>query len=276
MQNKIKSKHNKKRNTAFLFETLIKELTKAVISKNKTQQKNVSILIREHFKKGTALDKELTLYKQLYATNAFPKNIAEKLVTQVKNDYDKLNEAEIFNEQSRLIAKINKFVGSQVYNNFVPNYKTLATISQIFNKSVEPRQKILLEQELLETITAEKIEKKIILEKTETSVLNSFIRKFNEAYSDKLLTEQKTLLSKFINYSNEDVELKVYLNEEIDRLKDCISESLSSEIVKNNKEAFEKTKALKNLLESFKIDSIDEELIKKIMYIQEFAAEVQK
>ena len=175
-----------------------------------------------------------------------------------------------------MIAKINKFVGAQVYNNFVPNYKTLATISQIFNKSVEPRQKILLEQELIETITSEKEEKKVLIERTETSVLNSFIRKFNEAYGDKLLKEQKTLLSKFINYSNEDVELKLYLNEEIDRLKECISESLNSELVKNNSEALEKTKALNKLLESFKVDSIDEELIKKIMYIQEFASEVQK
>jgi len=276
MQNKLKSKHNKKRNTAFLFEALIKELTKAVISKNKTQQKNVSILIREHFKKGGLLDKELTLYKQLYATDAFPKNVAEKLITQVKNDYDKLNETEIFNEQSRLIGKINKFIGAQVYNNFVPNYKTLATISQIFNKSVEPRQKVLLEQELMETITSEKQEKKVIVEKTETSVLNSFIRKFNEAYGDKLLTEQKTLLSKFINYSNEDVELKVYLNEEISRLKQCITESLDSELVKSNKEALQKVNTLKQLLESFTVESIDEELIKKVMFIQEFAAEVQK
>ena len=30
----MKLKHNKKRNTAFLYETLIKELTKAVVSKD--------------------------------------------------------------------------------------------------------------------------------------------------------------------------------------------------------------------------------------------------
>lgn len=274
MQNKIKNKHNKKRNTAFLFEALVKELTKAVVSGNKTQQKNISIVLKEHFKKGTILDKELNLYKQLYSTNSFPKNIAEKLINQVKNDYEKLNEIEIFNEQSKLIGKINKFIGAQVFNNFVPNYKNLATVSQIFNKNVEIKQKILLEQELLETITSEKVKKEILTETTDTLVLKCFADRFNKTYNNKLLSEQKQLLSKFINYSDDDINLKIYLNEEIDRLKYCISESLNTEIIKNNKEAFEKTKNLKTILESFKVTSIDEELIKKIMYIQEFASEV--
>ena len=274
MQNKIKNKHNKKRNTAFLFEALVKELTKAVVSGNKTQQKNISIVLKEHFKKGTILDKELNLYKQLYSTNSFPKNIAEKLINQVKNDYEKLNEIEIFNEQSKLIGKINKFIGAQVFNNFVPNYKNLATVSQIFNKNVEIKQKILLEQELLETITSEKVKKEILTETTDTLVLKCFADRFNKTYNNKLLSEQKQLLSKFINYSDDDINLKIYLNEEIDRLKYCISESLNTEIIKNNKEAFEKTKNLKIILESFKVTSIDEELIKKIMYIQEFASEV--
>ena len=276
MQNKIKNKHNKKRNTAFLFEALVKELTKAVMANNKSQQKNISIILKEHFKKGTVLDKELLLYKQLYSTNSFPKNVAEKLINQVKNDYDKLNETEIFNEQSRLISKINKFIGSQVYNNFVPNYKTLATVSQIFNKNVEPRQKILLEQELLESITAEKPTKKVMLESMDSLVLNNFIKKFNEMYSGKLLAEQKQLLFKFINHSDEDIQLKLFLNEELDRLKKEIRESLNADFLKNNTEALQKTKNLQSLLESFKVDTIDEELIKKVMYIQEFVAEVKK
>lgn len=276
MQNKIKNKHNKKRNTAFLFEALVKELTKAVMANNKSQQKNISIILKEHFKKGTVLDKELLLYKQLYSTNSFPKNVAEKLINQVKNDYDKLNETEIFNEQSRLISKINKFIGSQVYNNFVPNYKTLATVSQIFNKNVEPRQKILLEQELLESITAEKPTKKVMLESMDSLVLNNFIKKFNEMYSGKLLAEQKQLLFKFINHSDEDIQLKLFLNEELDRLKKEIRESLNADFLKNNTEALQKTKNLQSLLESFKVDTINEELIKKVMYIQEFVAEVKK
>jgi hypothetical protein len=274
MQNKFK--HNKKRNTAFLFETLVKELTKATVEGNKPKQKTISVLIKEHFKKGGPLDRELTLYKQLYATKEFPKAMAEKLLNQVKTEHEKLNETEIFNEQSKLIGKINKFVGSHVFNNFVPNYKTLASVSQIFNKSVEPKQKILLEQEILETITAEVKEKKVILEHVDSLALKRFIERFNETYSDKLLSEQKQLLSKFINHSEEDVELKIYLNEEIDRLKESVSKSLANELIKGNSEILQNAKTLQKVLNNLKVSSINEELIKKIMYIQEFASEVQK
>jgi hypothetical protein len=74
---KPKFKHNKKRNTAFLFEALVKELTKAVVNGDKDGQKTISSIIKEHFRKGTKLDKELTLYKQFYETKQFPKDAAE-------------------------------------------------------------------------------------------------------------------------------------------------------------------------------------------------------
>lgn len=275
MQNSIKYKHNKKRNTAFLFEALVKELTKAVIESDKNKQKTISLLIKEHFKKNSILDKELTLYKQLYATKEFPKEIAEKLLKEVKSEYIKLSETEIFNEQSKLIAKINKFVGPQTFNNFIPNYKTLATISQIFSNTIEPKQKILLEQEVLETITEAHKEKKVVLERIDSLAMKRFIDRFNEAYSDKLLAEQKQLLSKFINHAEEDVELKVYLNEEIDRLKQIIKNIIPSVTINENKEILENIKRLETLLNNFKITNINEELIKKVMYIQEFVAEAQ-
>jgi hypothetical protein len=274
MQNKFK--HNKKRNTAFLFEALVKELTKVTVEGDKSKQKTISVLIKEHFKKGGPLDRELTLYKQLYATKEFPKDIAEKLLNQVKAEHEKLNETEIFNEQSKLIGKINKFVGPHVFNNFVPSYKTLASVSQIFNKSVEPKQKVLLEQEILETITAETKEKKVILERIDSLALKRFVERFNETYSDKLLSEQKQILSKFINHSEEDIELKIYLNEEIDRLKESVAKSLSNELVKGNAEILQNAKTLQKVLNNLKVSNINEELIKKIMYIQEFVSEVQK
>lgn len=276
MHNKLKNKHNKKRNTAFLFEALVKELTKMVVSGDKEKQKTISVIIKEHFKKNTILDRELTLYKQLYTTNSFPKEIAEKLVNQVKVEHEKLNENDIFNEQSKLIAKVNKFVGAQVYNNFVPNYKTLATVSQIFNKNIEPKQKILLEQELLQEIVSEKPEKKMILERTDALVLNRFIDRFNESYNDKLLKEQKEILSKFITHTDDDLSFKIYLNEEINRLKQSINEALNNDLIKNNEEILTKTKSLNAVLNTFKVNNVNEDLIKKIMYIQEFVSEVSK
>lgn len=275
MQNRDKFRHNKKRNTAFLFEALVKELTKAVVSGESDKQRTISGLIKEHFHKKGVLGKELSLYKQLYETKQFPKEIAEKFISQVKAERDKLNETEIFSEQSKLISKINKAIGFQVYDNFVPNYKTLATISQIFNRGVETKQKVLLEQELLETITGNVENKKVILERTDAFTFRRFIEKFNNEYGDKLLNEQKELLGRFINNTEDGTELKVYLNEEIDRLKVELASSFSSEFLKANEELATKVKLVNETLKKLKFHNPDEELIKKIMYIQQFVAEVK-
>jgi len=277
MQNleKPKHRHNKKRNTAFLFEMLVKELTKSTVYGEKEKQKILSTVIKEHFKKNTVLEKELTLYKQIYETKQFPKQHAEKLIREVREQHEKIDEQEVFDEQSKLIAKLNKFFGPAIYNNFVSNYKTLATISQVFNKKVEPRVKVLLEQELLEHIT-EPEKTKAVMEPLDSFTMSRFVHKFNETYGKNLLDEQKQLLSRYINSDEESLDLKIYLNEELGRLKNELKTILSSQIVKDNKDLEQQVTTLSKNLNKLRIETIDEELIKKTMLIQEFVQEVKK
>ena len=42
-----KFKHNKKRNSAFLYEALVQELTKSIVSKNTEQKKKIVKIIKE-------------------------------------------------------------------------------------------------------------------------------------------------------------------------------------------------------------------------------------
>ena len=61
----MKLRHNKKRNTAFVYEALVREIAKAVVKKD-TRKKEVAInIIREHFAPNSLLAKELRLYKIL-------------------------------------------------------------------------------------------------------------------------------------------------------------------------------------------------------------------
>jgi hypothetical protein len=59
------AKHNKKRNTAFIFEALSHEMTKAIVSKDDNKKREVVSIVKEHFKKGTQLRKELDLFQSL-------------------------------------------------------------------------------------------------------------------------------------------------------------------------------------------------------------------
>ena len=49
----MKIKHNKKRNTAFVFESLMREATVAVIKGDTEKQEKVIQIIRKHFKEGS-------------------------------------------------------------------------------------------------------------------------------------------------------------------------------------------------------------------------------
>ena len=77
----MKIKHNKKRNTAFLFETLILELTKSIVDQNPSRGKKIKGILSEHFRKGMVLFAELDCFKSL-TDNETPVDhyTAEKLV----------------------------------------------------------------------------------------------------------------------------------------------------------------------------------------------------
>ena len=105
---RAKFKHNKKRNTAFLYEALIQELTKAVLKKNSAKQKKIMSVMKEHFSSSSQLNCELGLYRSLYETKGMDTEDAERLVSEVRRQHDReIVYKKLFKEQSDLIKKIN-------------------------------------------------------------------------------------------------------------------------------------------------------------------------
>ena len=149
----MKLRHNKKRNTAFIFEALVKEMTKSVMKKNTGKKKKIAAIIKEHFKSDSVLGRELKLYQSLVEEDSFDSmGTAERVLQETKRQYSFLDKEEIFKEQSRVINKINKILSKDVFSNFVPNYKSLASAYQIFNQEMSPKNRVLLENSLLEGI----------------------------------------------------------------------------------------------------------------------------
>ncbi len=59
----MRLKHNKKRNTAFVYEALVRELTESVVKNNKNKQNKIVSIIKDHFGNKSILKEELDLYK---------------------------------------------------------------------------------------------------------------------------------------------------------------------------------------------------------------------
>lgn len=276
----MKLKHNKKRNTAFLYETLIVELTKAVMKNDTLTKQFIVVTLQEHFMPSTILWEDLQFYKALSEPEELDVYTAEKLLFEVKKDRATINAKNLFTEQSRLIRKINKNLSKSVYSNFVPGYRSLATISQIFNHDLTTKQRVLLEKELMkilsfsETPVQPKQEEIVPIDSLSYKI---FVNKFNEQYGSGLLEEQRTLLSNFVmSVSDNGLTLRVYLNEELHRLRSVISQSLMLSEVKSDRSMMAATQEVIELIESFKnVAEIDEKMIRRILDMQTLASEIQ-
>jgi len=270
----VRLKHNKKRNTAFLYEVLIKELTDAIVDKDARRKNFVSGLIKETFGSSTILGKELEYYRTLVETTDLELYLAEKLLQETKMAHSLLDGKSIFDTQTRIINKINKTLSKDAWNTFVPNFKSLATVATIFNTSTPVKQRVLHEDLLVKMMNStEKLEENK-LEPIDNIVYHSFVKKFNERYTG-LLKEQKDLLGKYIaSFADNGLELKLYLNEEIGRLKKTVAASLKMEEVFTDEEMVEKTKKVLNILEGFKNASPTQELVTRVLNIQELVREI--
>ncbi len=265
---KPKLKHNKKRNTAFLYEALVKELTKATVEKNDTVKKNIISILKEFFSTGKPLAKELDVYKSLYETKNVNKDTAKSLIAETKRVYFSMDQNSIFNEQSRLISRVNKEVGKNAFQHFMPNYKNLATISQIFDLDIPIKTRVLLEQSLTDYLTTSEPETKQ-LEPIDNIVYKTFVNKFNEKYGSSLLEEQKVLLTKYILDQEENmVDFSIHLYEEIGRIKNAIS---TSENIKSNKNYDQ----LLSIVEGFKERPVDVKLMEDVLYLQVLVKETE-
>ena len=274
----MKFKHNKKRNTAFLYESLLKEASKSVVKGDKDKKKKILSILKEFFSQGKILKRELDLYKFLYETRKVDPYTAERIIQEARKDYASLNLKEVFNAQTALINLVNKELGKDSFAAFVPNYRSLATISQIFNNEMTAKSRVLLERKIIGVMISSPKEQSRMtsMPKVDDLAYKTFIKKFNQKYGDDLLSEQRDLLTRYIlSLSDNGVALKIFLNEELSRLKVSLAATAESEDFRNDELLQEKVAQVSKLLESFSQKRIDGSMIEKVLKIQSWMGETQ-
>lgn len=272
----MRLKHNKKRNTAFVYEALVRELTESVVKNNKNKQNKIVSIIKQHFNDSSMLRQELDLYKSIYETRELEKNLAEKIVVEVKKKHVDIDKRELFKEQSALINTINKTLSSKVYNNFVPNFKTIASVYSIFQDALPVKDRILLEENIVNQMSASLDSEEQEQKPIDYIVYNSFVKEFNKEYSDVLSENQKVLLNKYISsFSDNEVDLKIYLNEEIGRVKEGLTRVKESEVFSANSTLKEKVEEAYDILNKTKEKEIDTGTLEIVLSAQQLLEELE-
>ena len=269
----MKNKHNKKRNTAFVFEALAREATVAIIKGDMERKAKVVSIVRKHFAGDSLLKKDLECYRSLYENQNLDETTSKKIVEAVLAAKRLIDPDGLFKQQTEVINDINKELSPATFNNFVPNYKSLATIAKMFNTN-SPKQSVMLEAKIVEGMVSDT--ETSSLEPMDSITFRTFTKKFNQKYGDTLMQEQKELLNQYISsFSNEELELKIYLNRELGRLKESLEKATEVEEVAADEEMINKTKLVKERLESLSSETtLTEATLFTILKTQELVKEI--
>jgi hypothetical protein len=277
----MKIKHNKKRNTYFLYEALVRELTRSVIDKEKDKEKISFLLLKKYFSPNSELGKQRLLMKEVIECQDLNKDDLKRVLEHVYKTFSSFDDTKIFDEQSKLINDINQNLGKSVFQHYVPNFRYLATIDKIFDKKTPIKQKVLLENALYDEFQQAQEKEKTEdsedddYENVSEAVLRLFVKKLNEKYSTQLLEEQKKVLVGYLNLiDTNSIEYKMYINEEISRLKTVIGKALNEEAIKGDETTHKKLQKVMEILHSFHSKIVDKDTLKEILGIQELAREI--
>lgn len=228
-----KLKHSKYRNTAILFEILVRKLT----SETLTSDKSLAIdIIKKYFGKNTELAKEMRLYNAMLKEQFKSEAQALEYIRSLKEAYNKLNKSTLKRQRYNLVKELSEnFNIDQISKMRISNYKSLASAYIIFEYAESDNPKQILEcknhiisniitehkkaddvDQVLETFAAQPREARLLATKI-------MIDKFNSKYSG-LDENQKNLLQKYITHVNDTETLKEYIQETIPAIKTKLRE----------------------------------------------------
>ena len=99
-----KIKHSKFKNTGFLFELLVRQITSEVMSSSKSVAEK---LLKEHFNSKQELSKELKLYQYLINEKYNSESKAEQFINTILEARKKIDEKKLTKEKNEMAS----FVG---------------------------------------------------------------------------------------------------------------------------------------------------------------------
>lgn len=232
-------KHSKFKNTGILFELLVRQVASDTL--NNVDSKAVGI-IKKFFTNSSVLSKELKLYQTLVKERVIKESKASALIDAVLEAHTRLNKSSLNKQKYNLIKEIrNAFVVEDFFKSKVNNYKTLASIYNIFEHTVadNPTEYVNNKYTLLEHLTSKSLAQSKLNESYE---INNFIKqdkeirllsykilvdKFNTKYST-LDKNQKNILREYINSVTDGTNLKDFVIDESTKLKKNIKHHSTS------------------------------------------------
>jgi hypothetical protein len=230
-----KLRHSKYKNTGFLYEMIVRQITADILSERESTAKD---MLSKYFGKGTELGKELQLYQALTAKRSVNENKADRFIDAVVDARKRLSNRKLHLEKFQLVKEIkDSFNIDDFFRSQVTSYKTLASIYKLFENATSeelyrPKDVYHSRNTLIESITGEipkpeeanPMLEAFLNEDADVRNLSQFIflKRFNEKYRN-LDVKQKKLLREFINNVSNTNSLSDYMKLEVPHIQEVLT-----------------------------------------------------
>ena len=283
-----KIKHSKFKNTGFIFELLVRQVTAEIMSADKSIAEKI---LKEYFNSKKELSKELKLYQYLIQEKYNSEAKAEKFIDTILEARKRLDEKKIVKEKYNLIKTIKESYNlDEFIKSPISNYKTLASIYKIFEtisstEQFDPTDIVSSRFTIAESIINTSIQNKD--QKIKDAVIEEYkkqdenlralsykflVENFNKKYKN-LSDEQKSLLREYINNINNTGKLSEYVSNEVSNIISNLKEVGSKITDKITKIKLAET--ISNLKKIKSVKKIKEEHLSAMMMTYELLNELK-
>jgi hypothetical protein len=284
-----KIKHSKFKNTGFIFELLVRQITSEIMSANKSVAEKI---LKEHFNSKKELSKELKLYQYLINEKYNSESKAEQFINTILEARKRLDETKLTREKYNLVKEIKETYNlDEFIKSPISNYKTLASIYKIFetvtnDEQYDPTDVVSSRFTIAENIINSSIQNKDI--KLKDAVLEEYrkqdddlravsykllVESFNNKYSN-LTNDQKSLLREYINNINNTGKLSEYVSNEVTKLVEGLKEvgsKISDKVTK-----IKLAETIANIRKIKSVKKIKEQHLSAMMMTYELLAELKQ
>jgi hypothetical protein len=284
-----KIKHSKFKNTGFIFELLVRQITSEIMSNNKSVAEKI---LKEHFNSKKELSKELKLYQYLVNEKYNSESKAEQFINTILEARKRLDETKLTREKYNLIKEIKETYNlDEFIKSSISNYKTLASIYKIFEtvtseEQFDPTDIVSSRFTIAENIINSSIENKDV--KIKDAVLEEYrkqdedlravsykllVESFNNKYKN-LTEDQKGLLREYINNINNTGKLNQYVGNEVTNLVAALKEvgsKISDKVTK-----IKLAETISNVRKIKSVKKIKEQHLSAMMMTYELLSELKE
>ena len=284
-----KIKHSKFKNTGFIFELLVRQITSEIMSSNKSVAEKI---LKEHFNSKKELSKELKLYQYLINEKYNSESKAEQFINTILEARKKIDEKKLTKEKYNLIKEIKETYNlDEFIKSPISNYKTLASIYKIFetvtvDEQFDPTDIVSSRFTIAENIINSSIQNKDV--KVKDAVLEEYrkqdedlravsykllVESFNNKYKN-LTNDQKGLLREYINNINNTGKLNEYVSNEVTKLVEGLKEAGSK--INDKVTQIKLAETIANIRKIKSVKKIKEQHLSAMMMTYELLSELKQ